>query len=158
MDDFENLGDMLNFISETAVEEDEVEEPSEPQGLTVKDQLLLLQAQSFLTLFKVYKEMGVEEQQMFDEAAGAFHDPENNYFIKQSALAAVCESLFPEPKTGPEQVTVETKGGKVYQTPCEECSETPTKMVEFKTSNRTEQHYLCDKCEEAARKGVNDHE
>jgi hypothetical protein len=156
MAEIEDIGNLFDFMSQPQPGEDDddtdFEEQQQHAFMSIKDQLAALQVQSFLTLFGVYKSLPPDNQKMLEDAAESFVDPKQNDFVKQMALAGCCELLFPEPKEQEEPVAVEVKGDKVYSRFCGDCGRMPTKLVEFRTAGRNEEHYLCADCEETARK------
>ncbi len=158
----DNVEDMFNFLASG----DSEEMSDQPAPNELHDDLKILNVQILLRCFPIYMKLDEEQRKTFREAALIFNDPDQNMFIKQSALAAACELIFPEGQRpepdedddddddeGKPEVQI-IKKEKPYPTPCEECTATPTHKFEFRQKNRSEEHYLCEKCEEEARKNL----
>ena len=148
-DEFDNLDSveqMLAYIAESNKEEDMHTSPN----LEFGQELHLLSVQTFLKLFGRYKALNDTERDELEQCAEAYNDPENNTITRQAALAHVCTMFFPEVPMIDKEI-VRKDDSKVYQTPCEDCSSSPTHLVMFKMENRTEEHFLCEECEVAAR-------
>lgn len=149
----ESLDEMFEFIAQSNIETSELPMPEN----TLKDEMLILNIQTLLKLFPLYLNLSEEDRKTVRQAAVTFNDPEQNMIVKQSALAEVCGLFFPEQEEDEEPTKANiqiVRRDKALPTPCEECEETPTHKLEFHAGNRSEEHYLCDECEEKARKEV----
>jgi hypothetical protein len=150
--EFEQLGtieDMIGFIAGGDIEDME-EDEIQPE-MTAKDtsmDLETLNVQIFLKLLPHYQALTPEMKSHFDDAVLMFANPGIDPLTRHSALALIHEMLLPEP-ADEKQIT---RKDKIYNIPCEDCETKPTHMVEFKQGDRSEQHYLCEECEKAARK------
>ena len=152
-EEFENLdsvAEMLAYLVEN--NDEEVHRPKTPD---LAGELNLLGVQTFLRLFAYYKALGAKERDELEQCAEAFNDPDTDALTRQSSLAYVYELFFPETKKSEKEI-VRKNETKVYPTPCEDCTNSPTHLVVFKTENRTEEHFLCEECEKAARKEDDD--
>lgn len=147
--DFDNLGsveEMLSYIAESNGEEIMKSTPA----LEFGQELHLLSVQTFLKLFARYKAMNGTERDELEQCAEAYCDGENDDTTRRISLAHICTLFFPGEQT-PDKEIVRKNDDKVYQTPCEDCKGSPTHLVVFRAENRTEEHFLCEDCEEAAR-------
>lgn len=152
-EEFEKLGsveEMFEFLS--------TDNTVNPTNI-LADDLKILNVQMVLRIFPHYMTLSEDERKTFREVALAFNDEDTSTIVKQSALATACELLFPEETEDDEDHDDDdpvemTKKDKPYPIPCEECEGKPSYKVEFRSKDRAEEHYLCDKCEKVARENL----
>ncbi len=138
LENLDNVEDMLDLIS-SGLNDKEIN-PSFSQELQI------LQLQTFLMFFAKYKEFSNSKKEDL-EANFSILNGNTNGFQKQSALIDICELFFPENQSK----TINRKNNsEVCVTPCEDCMDSPTHLIEFRDGNRTEEHFLCESCEQLA--------
>jgi hypothetical protein len=152
-DDIEKAGS-VNEALEILFSGGALPTPQSTQINELKDSILVSAVQTFIQMMPRFLSLTDDQKKEFIGALMCYHSQETDPIVRNEAFYVLYEYLLDAPPAAQEEIPEPQKTIERFEastTPCEDCQEIPTNRIKFTEKNRSEEHFLCERCEESTR-------